>query len=122
MLASGTQLGPYEIIEPLGAGGMGEVYRAHDSSLGREVAVKILPAAVTQNPEHAARFERQARILASLNHPNIAAIHGLEEAGGVCFLFLESVSGVCLDRGLASCPVGLGDGLRIRAHVAEAWV
>jgi len=120
MLASGTQLGPYEIIEPLGAGGMGEVYRAHDSSLGREVAVKILPAAVTQNPEHAARFERQARILASLNHPNIAAIHGLEDAGGVCFLVLELVSGLTLDRVLASGPVTLDQALRICAQVAEA--
>ena len=120
MLASGTQLGPYEIIEPLDAGGMGEVYRAHDSSLGREVAVKILPAAVTQNPEHAARFERQARILASLNHPNIAAIHGLEDAGGVCFLVLELVSGLTLDRVLASGPVTLDQALRICAQVAEA--
>ena len=120
MLASGTQLGPYEIIEPLGAGGMGEVYRAHDEQLDREVAVKILPAAVTQNPEHAARFERQARILASLNHPNIAALHGLEEAGGVRFLVLELVSGVTLDRVLASGPVTLDQALRICAQVAEA--
>src|SRR3989442_13428146 len=107
MLASGTQLAAYEIIEPLGAGGMGEVYRAHDSSLGREVAVKILPAAVTQNPEHAARFERQARILASLNHPNIDAIHGLEEAGGGCFLVLDTGCWVTPGRGLCSRPGSL---------------
>src|SRR2546422_1209628 len=120
MLASGTQLGSYEIVEPLGAGGMGEAYRAHDSRLGREVAIKILPAALTQNPERAARFEREARVLASLNHPNVATIHGLEEAGGVRFLVLELVSGLTLDRVLASGSVTLDQALRICAQVAEA--
>ena len=80
-LSSGARLGAYEIIGPLGAGGMGEVYRALDSSLGREVAIKVLPEAVAHHPERLARFEREARLLASLSHPNIAVVHGLERIG-----------------------------------------
>ena len=75
-----TSFGAYEILSPLGAGGMGEVYRARDSRLGREVALKILPPAVSQDPHRVARFAREAQVLAALNHPNIAAIYGLEEA------------------------------------------
>ena len=75
-LAPGTRLGPYEIVASLGAGGMGEVYRAHDSRLGRDVAIKALPADFAQDPERLSRFEREARLLASLSHPNIATIHG----------------------------------------------
>jgi len=75
-LAPGTRLGPYEIVASLGAGGMGEVYRAHDSRLGRDVAIKVLPADFAQDPERLSRFEREARLLASLSHPNIATIHG----------------------------------------------
>src|SRR5690242_20594145 len=78
-LAAGSKLGPYEILAPLGAGGMGEVYRARDTKLDREVAIKILPEAVAQNPERLARFEREAKVLASLNHPNIAQIYGVED-------------------------------------------
>ena len=85
-LSAGTRLGPYEILEPLGAGGMGEVYRATDTKLGREVAIKTLPPEVTGDSERLARFQREAHLLASLNHPNIAAIHGLEEADGKPFL------------------------------------
>ena len=83
-LSSGTRLGPYEILSPLGRGGMGEVYRAIDAKLERDVAIKILPEALAHDPERLARFEREAKVLASLNHPNIAAIYGLEEsdAGG----------------------------------------
>ncbi len=92
-LSAGTRLGPYEILAPLGAGGMGEVYRATDTKLGREVAIKTLPPEVTGDSERLARFQREAHLLASLNHPNIAAIHGLEEADGKPFLVLELVEG-----------------------------
>src|ERR1700676_2705310 len=88
-LSAGTRLGPYEIIAPLGAGGMGEVYRAKDSKLDREVAIKVLPEALAQDPERLARFEREAKVLASLNHPNIAAIYGVEDRA----LIMELVEG-----------------------------
>ncbi|MCI0439764.1 MAG: protein kinase, partial [Chloroflexi bacterium] len=89
----GRTLGQYRVVEKLGAGGMGEVYRATDARLGRDVALKFLPEAFARDPDRLARFEREARLLASLNHPNIAAIHGLEEADGVRFLVLELVEG-----------------------------
>src|SRR6266700_7820028 len=95
-LSAGTRLGPYEIVTALGAGGMGEVYRAHDSKLGRDVAIKTLPAAFVRNPERLARFRREARTLASLNHPNIAAIYGIEESGDEDCLVLELVEGETL--------------------------
>ena len=79
-LSAGDKLGPYEILAPIGAGGMGEVYKAIDTRLDREVAIKVLPSALAQNPERLARFEREAKVLAALNHPNIAHIHGLEES------------------------------------------
>jgi serine/threonine protein kinase len=80
-LGPGTKLGPYEILSPLGVGGMGEVYRARDTKLGRDVALKVLPTAVANDSARMARFHREAQVLASLNHPNIATIHGLEESG-----------------------------------------
>ena len=82
-LTPGTRLGPYEIVAALGAGGMGEVYRARDTQLNRDVAIKILPEVVRGDADRLARFKREAQVLASLNHPNIAIIHGLEEADGV---------------------------------------
>jgi serine/threonine protein kinase len=88
VLTSGTRLGPYEVLEPLGAGGMGEVYKARDTKLGRDVAIKVLPAGVSQNPERLARFEREARVLASLNHPNIAHIYVVED-GAIVMEFVE---------------------------------
>src|SRR5262245_62844507 len=88
-LEAGTRLGHYEILAPIGAGGMGEVYRARDTKLGRDVAIKILPPAFTNDPDRLARFEREAHVLASLNHPNIATIHGLEDSGGQHALVLE---------------------------------
>ena len=77
-LSAGTKLGPYEIVDLLGTGGMGEVYRAHDTNLSRDVAIKVLPAALAQDPDRLARFEREAKVLAAMNHPNIAIIHGLK--------------------------------------------
>jgi Tol biopolymer transport system component/tRNA A-37 threonylcarbamoyl transferase component Bud32 len=97
VLTSGNRLGSYQILSPLGAGGMGEVYRARDTRLGREVAIKILPEAFTSDPERLARFDREAQVLASLNHPNIGAIYGFEESDGTRFLVLELVPGETLD-------------------------
>ena len=85
-LLPGHRLGPYEIVAPLGAGGMGEVYRARDTKLTRDVAIKVLAASFANDADRLARFDREAQVLASLNHPNIAHIHGLEESGGVSAL------------------------------------
>src|SRR5262245_56488662 len=104
-LVAGTRLGPYEIIAPLGAGGMGEVYRAHDPRLGRDVALKMLPASWASQPERLVRLEREARTVAALNHPNIVTVHSFEEADGARFLTMELVEGNTLDRALV--PGGL---------------
>ncbi len=90
-LEPGTTLGPYEVLAAIGAGGMGEVYKARDTTLDREVALTILPDALVNDPERLARFQREAKVLASLNHPNIAAIYGLEESGDSPALVLEYV-------------------------------
>jgi len=95
-LSEGTCLGPYSIVAPLGAGGMGEVYLATDSRLKRQVAVKILPSGVAADPDRLARFQREAELLASLNHPHIATVYGLEDAGGVKALVMELVEGPTL--------------------------
>ena len=100
-LAPGAQLGSYEVISALGAGGMGEVYRARDTKLGRNVAIKLLPDTFAHDPDRVARFQREAQILAALNHPHIAGIHGLEEANGSAFLVLEFVNGETLAEKLA---------------------
>ena len=92
-LSSGARLGQYEVIAPLGSGGMGEVYRARDTKLGRDVALKILPELFTKDAERVARFQREAQLLASLNHPHIGAIYGLEESNGAQFLVLELIEG-----------------------------
>ncbi len=92
-IAPGARIGPYEILAPLGRGGMGEVWRARDTKLRREVAIKALPAKFAADPERRARFEREAHLLASLNHPNVAAIYGFEEAGDAVYLVLELVEG-----------------------------
>ena len=99
-LAVGQRIGPYTILSALGAGGMGEVYRARDATLGRDVALKVLPSLFTSDPERLARFEREARLLASLNHPNIATIHGVEHVDGLHALVLEVVEGETLDERL----------------------
>src|SRR5687767_14161529 len=95
-LAAGVRLGAYEILAPLGAGGMGEVYRARDTRLDRLVAIKILPDSFAQDPERLARFEREAKTLAALNHPNIAIVHGFEETGTIQALVMELVEGPTL--------------------------
>jgi serine/threonine protein kinase len=95
-LNAGTKLGPYEVVGALGAGGMGEVYRARDTKLNRDVALKVLPEVFARNTERMARFQREAQVLASLNHPNIAAIYGLEESGGVRALVMELMEGPTL--------------------------
>ena len=89
MIAAGTKLGPYEIAGAIGAGGMGEVYQAHDTKLGRDVAIKVLPEAFAHDPERLSRFQREAKMLAALNHPNIATIHGLEQSNSTSYLVME---------------------------------
>src|ERR1700680_608716 len=95
-LSAGTKLGTYEVLSAIGAGGMGEVYRAHDSNLRRDVAIKVLPEAFARDPERLARFRREAQLLASLNHTNIATIHGLEDSNGTSYLVMELVPGETL--------------------------
>jgi eukaryotic-like serine/threonine-protein kinase len=119
-LAAGARLGPYEIHSALGAGGMGEVYRATDTKLGRAVALKILPDAFATDPDRVARFQREAKTLASLNHPNIGGIYGLEEANGVTALVLELVEGPTLADRLAQGPVPLDEALSIAQQIAAA--
>src|SRR5262245_41117869 len=104
-LSLGTRLGTYEIVSLLGKGGMGEVYRARDSKLQRDVAIKVLPEDMGNDAERIARFQREAHALAAVNHPNIAAIHDLQQAGSIRFLVLELVDGNTLDERLARGPV-----------------
>ena len=117
-LDPGTRLGPFEILAPLGAGGMGEVYRARDPRLGRDVAIKALPAAFARDPERLVRFEREARLLASLSHPNIAGIFGLEEVAGARYLVLELVEGETLAARLARGPLPVREALEIGVKIA----
>ncbi|MCY4025969.1 MAG: serine/threonine-protein kinase, partial [Acidobacteria bacterium] len=119
-LTPGTRIGAYDVTGPLGAGGMGEVYRARDTKLDRDVALKVLPEAFTADPDRLARFEREARVLASLNHPNIAQIHGLEETGGTRALVLELVEGPTLADRLAAGPIPLDEVLSIAWQIAFA--
>ena len=119
-LTPGTRLGPYEIAALLGAGGMGEVYRARDTQLDRDVAVKVLAAALAAVPEHLGRFAREARMLAALNHPHIAAIYGLDERDGVRFLVLELVEGESLEAKLAAAAVPLRQALEWAGQIADA--
>ena len=115
-----TRLGPYEILAEIGSGGMGEVYRARDRKLGREVAVKVLPRTFADHPERVARFEREARVLAALNHPHIAAIYGFEEADGVRALILELVEGPTLADRLRTGAMSSGEALPVAREIAEA--
>ena len=119
-LTVGTRLGHYDVTALLGAGGMGEVWQAHDTQLNRQLALKILPDAFAADPDRLARFTREAQILASLNHPNIAAIHGIEEAEGTRALVLELVEGPTLADRITQGPIPLDEALPIAKQIAEA--
>ena len=126
-LTTGARLGAYEILSALAAGGMGGVYRAADTNLKGEVAIKVLPASVAGDPERLARFQREAEVLAALNHPNIAHIHGLEgreglvdQAGTPAFLVMELVDGEDLSQRIARGPIPLDEALPIAKQIAEA--
>ena len=117
---SGRRLGAYQVQARIGVGGMGEVYRARDTKFGRDVAIKILPRHFTSDPDRLARFEREARVLASLNHPHIGAIYGFEDADGVRALVLELVEGETLADRIARGPIPLNDALTIARQIADA--
>jgi serine/threonine protein kinase len=119
-LSVGARLGPYEILSALGAGGMGEVYRAHDTKLKRDVALKILPQAFAQDPDRLARFQREAELLATLNHPNVAAIFSIEEAGGVQFTTMELVEGCTLEQMTRRGAVSMAQLFDIAIALADA--
>ncbi len=119
-LSQGTRLGVYEIISSIGAGGMGEVYKARDTKLHRDVAIKVLPENLAEDRERIARFHREAQLLASLNHPRIAAIYGLEEQNGICGLALEFVDGESLAERIARGPLPLDEALSFAGQIAEA--
>ena len=119
-LAPGTRLGPYEITAPLGAGGMGEVYRARDTRLGRDVAIKVLPATLSTHPEVRARFEREAKTVSSLNHPNICTLFDVGHEDGVDFLVMELIDGETLAARLQRGPLPAPELLKIGIEVADA--
>jgi eukaryotic-like serine/threonine-protein kinase len=121
MIAAGSHLGSYEVVAQIGAGGMGEVYQAHDTKLGRDVAIKVLPEAFAHDPERLSRFQREAKMLAALNHANIATIHGLEQSNGTSYLVMELVSGETLaERIKREGPVPVEEALKIAVQIAEA--
>ena len=119
-LAPTTRLGVYEIVAPLGAGGMGEVYRARDTKLNREVAIKVLLPDVAGDPDRLARFKREAEVLASLNHPHLAAIYGFEDSGSTHALVLELVDGPTLADRIAQGPIPVAEALSIAKQIADA--
>ena len=120
MISAGTKLGPYEITGAIGAGGMGEVYRAHDPKLGRDVAIKVLPEAFARDAERMARFQREAKVLASLDHPNIASIYGLEDSGGTRALVMQLVEGPTLADRIKAGPIPVDEAVRIARQIADA--
>jgi serine/threonine protein kinase len=119
-LGPGTRLGPYEVVAAIGAGGMGEVYRARDTKLNRDVALKILAAAFASDPDRLARFHREAQVLASLNHPHIGGIYGFEDSGETHALVLEFVDGPTLADRIAQGPIPIDEALPIAMQIAEA--
>src|SRR5216110_3088947 len=120
LLGVSARVGPYEILSALGAGGMGEVYRAHDTKLGRDVALKILSDTFATDPERLARFQREAQVLASLNHPHIGAIYGFEESNGIRALVLELVEGPTLADRIAQGAIPFDEAFPIAKQIAEA--
>src|SRR5512139_2367724 len=119
-VASGSRIGSYEVTGKLGEGGMGEVWRATDTKLKREVAIKVLPAAFTEDKERLARFEREAQLLAQLHHPNIASIFGLEDSDGVRALVMELVPGPTLAERLESGALSITESLSTALQIAQA--
>jgi serine/threonine-protein kinase len=119
-LAPGTRVGPYEVVALIGEGGMGKVWRAHHTALKRDDALKVLPDAFVADPDRLARFQREAQVLASLNHPNIAHVYGLEQTGGVQALVMELVGGETLADRIARGPIPIGEALPIAKQIAEA--
>src|ERR1700687_2273719 len=120
-IAAGTYLHCYEVLTPLGTGGMGEVYQAHDTKLGRDVAIKVLPEAVAHDAERLARFQREAKMLAALNHPDIATIYGLEQSGATHYLVMELVPGDTLQQRVRrDGPIPIEEALAIAKQIAEA--
>jgi eukaryotic-like serine/threonine-protein kinase len=120
LLNPGTKLGSYEVTAEIGRGGMGEVYRAHDTNLGRDIAIKVLPETFARDPERMARFQREAKVLASLNHPNIAAIYGVEVSGSSRALIMELVEGPTLADRIAAGAIPVDEALRIARQIADA--
>jgi eukaryotic-like serine/threonine-protein kinase len=119
-LTAGSNLGHYQVQGLIGKGGMGEVYRAHDTKLGRDVALKLLPPQFARDPERVARFKREAKLLATLNHTNIAQIYGVEDSGETHYLVMEFVPGMTLADRTLSGPVEIDEALRITSQIAEA--
>src|SRR6202045_4044998 len=120
-ISAGTKLGSYRVSAQIGAGGMGEVYQAHDTKLGRDVAIKVLPEAFAHDADRLSRFEREAKLLASLNHPNIATIHGLEDSNGTSYLVMELVPGDTLAQRIKrDGAVPVEEALTIAKQIAEA--
>ena len=117
---TGRRLGSYQVFELIGAGGMGEVYRARDTRLDRDVAIKILPSALTTDADRLVRFEREARVLASVSHPHIAAIYGVEDVDGIQALVLELIPGKTLAERIADGPMPAGEALSIARQIADA--
>jgi len=119
-LANGARVGIYEVTAKIGEGGMGEVYQARDTTLDRDVALKVLPETFTTDPDRLARFQREAKVLASLNHPNIGAIHGLETSENAQALVLELIEGPTLAERIAKGPISVDEALEIATQIADA--
>src|SRR3990172_2184447 len=119
MLTTGTLLGPYEILSPLGTGGMGEVYRAQDKRLDREVAIKVLPEHLAENPQALERFEREAKALAALSHPNILVVYDIGAVEGMSFVVMELLEGVTLHGRLQNGALPWQEALQVATAVAE---